>query len=155
MPTQQQVANTNKLINFLENEVHPDKFDLSHWVGQQVGDNGSLADPFTMAKDPSKIKECNTSACVVGWLPYLFPNQAKWYRESNIFEWTVVSADSSPYGIRDVFCTITGISFENSAKIIYKTNNNMDNYESTNPTPKEVATRIRQMVAEESLCQQQ
>lgn len=69
-------ARIQKIVNFLEREVHPDKFDMRNWVSSTNAD-GSM-NPIQMSKDPSSPEDCGTAACMVGWFPYLFPEHFKW-----------------------------------------------------------------------------
>lgn len=157
MANKRQIKRLKKLIHFLEEVVHPTKFDLNDWVARRSFAIFKEADPFEMAKNPSE-ESCNTTACVVGWLPHLFPRQAKWVCTS-MGNWHV-----SPYGGEQstqasyrvlgkegkLFTKITGIKA--SDKIIYlESNQYLENYSSDNPSPKEVADRIREVAAEEGI----
>jgi len=74
MATKQQIKRIKKLVDFLMDGVHTKKFDLSHWVGEVNDRSELMPDPFKMKEDPINKPTCNTSACVVGWFPYLYPH---------------------------------------------------------------------------------
>ena len=78
MVTAAQTKRLKKLVHFLEEVVHRTKFDLRHWIGRRKHGVEGDPNPRKMARKPSEKSVCNTSACVVGWFPYLFPKFASW-----------------------------------------------------------------------------
>ena len=149
--TTKQIANTNKIINFLENEVHPSKFNLRKWIGstKEVAIPFDYGNPFIMAENPENADDCDTVACVVGWLPYILPDQAEWCRSDNYTQWVVQEK-----GLMKLFTSIfdgtfkllTGISSKGTEKIIH-----LSSYSQDNPTAQDVAQRIREVTATEEI----
>lgn len=152
MATKLQIKRLKKLINFLENVVHKSKFDLDNWV---KGD-----DPKKMAKNPSKVGDCGTSACVVGWFPHLFPRMAKWPdaddADHNVGD-TVLNSYSENFQEKEIFQDVTGLSLQSTCKIIYTQFDYINNYgknkygNSINPTAKTVAKKIRKLARQEGI----
>ncbi len=153
MATKPQIKRLKKLVDFLRNGVHRSKFDLGHWIGTVEDSWDELEpDPYKMEEDPTKKAICNTSACVIGWFPHLFPRMAQW-KKSGRDEWIVTNTygDSCDIVAEDLFCDITGI--EAGHKIIYDGDKGKGtaNYKSENPTPQSVAKRIIQVAKSEGI----
>ncbi len=151
MVTKVQIKRINKLIDFLLTGVHKDKFDLGHWVGEISNSKTSLfPDPFKMKKHPTEKPECNTSACVVGWFPHLFPKLAEWKQSKHDSIWKIVTPGKKWQDHEGMFYNITGIEAVN--KIIYYDHDWGEvNYKSDNPTPQAVAKRIIQVAKKEGI----
>jgi len=139
--TPQQKKNTKKLVNFLENVVHPKKFNLGYWV------RGN--DPKGMAARASEPNHCKTSACVIGWFPHLFPSIARWIEYGT--EYGVCphpSAKIEEVHFSDdeanLFTNVTGLL--EASRIIYP-QSDIPGY--CRPTPKRVAKEIRAVAKEE------
>ena len=160
MANKRQIKRLKRLIHFLEEELHPKKFDLEAWLSP-IEDKmeyplGITLDPYAMAKHPSEFGTCNTAGCVVGWFPHLFPKMSKWVYDKRWREWSVVGGkliididnDNDDKLQEDLFTDVTGI--KKSANIIYIIDR-YRNYRSDNPTPKVVAKRIREVAAREGI----
>jgi len=143
--TPQQKKNTKKLVNFLENVVHPTKFDLRFWV---KGD-----DPKGMAARASEANSCKTSACVIGWFPHLFPTKLRWVR--CITDEFFLAAPGETHGEANegvVFSEVTGLSPDRIICPANTKSGTLDEYGRKNymrPTPKRVAAEIRALAKEE------
>ena len=150
MATKDQIKRTNKLIDFLLAGVHRKKFDLKHWVGGIKADSiEDTVDPVKMGEDPTTKPTCNTSACVMGWFPHLFPKMTQWVKYSEHRpSWQVFGIGKNDYLSRDqLFSFVTGI--KNSNRIIYV---EYSNYRyNNNQTPQVVAKRIMKIAKDEGI----
>ena len=130
MATGQQKNRLKVLVKFLEEELNPKKFNLGHWVG--IRDATFKANPHKMAENPSEVGTCGTTACVVGWFPYLFPLMAEWEVEGARYLYLIPPADNTwlvkpicgidknIYGSNEdlLFQEVTGLSRAATLKII-------------------------------------
>ena len=130
------------LADFLETSVPKERFDLDEWVGDVEGD--PELDPKTL-----EYKPCGTSACASGWAATI-PNFQKagfvlvvdngdlspsyrgklgWEAVASFFGLTDCEPDCYPNNGTDLHSIFVTQAYKSS------------------PTPKQVAKRIRQVVA--------
>ena len=143
MSTKVQIARINNIIDFLD-IVHRSKFNLLHYVGNEVY-SAITPDPHKMSKNPEAEGDCNTSACLIGWLPHIFPKSAKW-KESYGGTWDMVEIENTDLRDNKLFEHLTGFSEEGTYDIT-----EIINYTTINPTPKQVITRIKKVAKQEGI----
>jgi hypothetical protein len=81
----------NKLIAHLEKvqEIDPDSFDLAHWFrGSSPEEVQQAMNEWSTRWEEGKNLNCGTTACLVGHLPLVFPENFRWIQDTSALDGT-------------------------------------------------------------------
>ena len=130
-----------KLADALENEVPKESFNMGHWIHT---DNGMT---FPEIKANLLASKCNTSACIIGWCPIIFPKHFKYDRTWAVIELVGEEDATHEHHMQSFF----GLTYKES-QIIYpgwfSEYRYVRFFEEATITPKLAAKAIRDIVAQ-------